>query len=184
MSVVLLSACATTQPGIQVTRFHLDPPGAGETIVIEPGATINAESLEYQSYLQSVGMALTNVGFVVGDDAATDLLVNVNIKTGMQAKPRKESPVRVGVGGGSYGGSVGVGGGINFPVGSSGGGEVYVAELKLEMVRQSTQSVVWEGTAKRESKTAPASPADNMRALAAALLMDFPGESGSTVIAQ
>ncbi len=179
----LLGACATTAPQIEVTRFHLNPPTPPENINIAPGATINPDSLEFQSYLQSVEAALSALGFTVVAGSDADLVANIDIRSGMQTKPRTDSPVRVGVGAGSFGGNVGMSGGVSFPLGGSGGGEIYVAELKVEMVRRSAEAVVWEGTAKRESRSAPASPAANVQALADALFANFPGQSGTTVSA-
>jgi hypothetical protein len=178
-----LAACATSQPRTEITRFHLNQPIPAEAVLIEAAASADPVSLEYQTYEQYVTAELSKLGFVAGD-ASADLVAEVGVSRGLQAVAPKRSPVSVGVGGGSYGGSSGVSGGVSFPVGGSSGGERYVTELKVTLIKVSTKSVLWEGTVRQESETAPASPAANMQALAQALFAGFPGESGKTQLAE
>ncbi len=99
----------------------------------------------------------------------------------MQSKAPSRSPVSVGIGGSSYGGNVGIGGGVTVPVGG-GPSEVYVTRLEIKFVNRAENAIIWEGRAKKESKAAPADPEATMRQITAALLQDFPGQSGKTVV--
>jgi len=174
-----LAACATSQPRTEITRFHLNQPIPAEAVRVEAAESAASVSLEYQTYEQYVIDELSRLGFVAGDESA-DLIAEVAVMRGLQAVASERSPVSVGMGGGSYGGSGGVSGGISFPLGGSRGGERYVSQLKVTLIRISSKVVVWEGSVRQESETAPASPAANMQALTQALFAGFPGESGKT----
>lgn len=174
-----LTACASSKPRTEITRFHLNQPIPAETVRVEPAGSTDTVSLEYQTYEQYVVDELSRLGFEPGDERA-DLIAEVAVVRGIQAVAPERSPVSVGVGGGSYGGSGGVSGGMSFPLGGSSGGERYVSQLKVTLIKDSNKSVVWEGSVRQESKTAPAAPAENMRALVSALFAEFPGESGKT----
>ena len=178
-----LAACATSQPRTEITRFHLNQPIPAEAVLVEAAASVDSVSLEYQTYEQHVISELSKLGFIAGD-ASADLVAEVGVSRGLQAVAPKRSPVSVGVGGGSYGGSGGVSGGVSFPVGGSSGGERYVTELKVTLIKVSTKSVLWEGSVRQQSETAPVSPAANMQALTQALFADFPGESGKTQLVE
>ncbi len=179
LCLAALTACATSKPRTEITRFHLNQPIPAEAIRVEAAASANPASLEYQSYEQYIIDELSRLGFVAGDESA-DLIAEVAVMRGLQTVAPERSPVSVGMGGGSYGGSGGVSGGISFPLGGSSGGERYVTQLKISIIRLSTKSVLWEGSVRQESKTAPAAPAANMNALVSALFTEFPGESGTT----
>ncbi len=179
LCLATLTACATSKPRTEITRFHLNQPIPAEAIRVEAAASANPASLEYQSYEHYIIDELSRLGFVAGDESA-DLIAEVAVMRGLQTVAAERSPVSVGMGGGSYGGSGGVSGGISFPLGGSSGGERYVTQLKISIIRLSTKSVLWEGSVRQESKTAPAAPAANMNALVSALFAEFPGESGTT----
>jgi hypothetical protein len=93
------------------------------------------------------------------------------------------SGLSVGIGGGTFGRNVGIGGSVNIPVGRSRPNEVAINMLELQLKRRSDNSVVWEGRAVSEARagTAGAAPGTVVPQLADALLRDFPGTSGQTV---
>lgn len=189
-SLLLLTACASKQPRTEVTRFHMNAPIAAESIVVKSAATGPA-SLQYLTYIRYVSDELAKLGFTPvsensnSDDSASestaDLVAEVVVTRGMQPPTPKKSGMSVGIGGGSLGSKVGIGGGVSFPIGRS-SKEVSVTELKVTMVRRSAEAVVWEGSARRESRDTPISPSTAMKELAAALFAGFPGESGRTVV--
>jgi hypothetical protein len=183
--LAVATACTTSAPrGTEVTRFHLGTPIAGQTIRLEPADAAIADSLEYRSYASSIATELSALGFQVSDQETTDLIATVTATRGLQQKAPKRSPVSVGVGAGSYGSSGGVSGGVSFPLGGSTGGEIYVSRLEVKFINRTENAVVWEGSATRESESAPESPTAVMQLLAAALFQGFPGASGHTVMVE
>ena len=181
--VLLLTGCGSAAlRGIEVTRFYIDDSLSDQLINLEQTQSEQSKSLEFESYASIVGAKLEAVGFKVKPGKDKDLVASLNFNRGLRTKAAKSSPFSVGVGGGSYGSNVGVSGGVSIPVGGSPGGEVYVTELQIQFIRRSTNSIVWEGTARKETETAPADPSGVMQKLATALLADFPGESGRTVV--
>lgn len=185
---VLLSACMTevgpTPPS--VTRFHLGQPIAHAVIAVESSDPADANSLEFDAVADAVGRELTRLGWTVQKgNARSEQVAVVSITQSDRLAPRR-SGFSVGVGGGtaSYGrhGGVGVGGGVEIPVGRR-ANRVVATQLSVRIQRRSDATVAWEGRAEFE---APAGTPDAARAaaashLAAALFRDFPGESGRTI---
>jgi hypothetical protein len=96
---------------------------------------------------------------------------------------RKRPPVTIGIGGGTYGGNVGVGGDASFGIGG-GHAELVDTELAVQLRRRSDNSVVWEGRAVTEGLIGSGKaeqPGFTAHKLAAALFKGFPGESGITI---
>lgn len=178
----VLSACATTgSSGTEVTRFHMDTVIPAQDVNMRAAEQADASSLEYKNYAGIVENALAGAGFTTVDGNDAGMIAEINIVKGLRAKPPRSSGFSIGVGAGSFGGSGGVSGGASIPVGGSSGGEVYVMQLNVSLIDRASNSVVWEGTAIRESEAAPGSPLGTMQLLSDALFTDFPGPSGKTV---
>lgn len=179
----LLSACADNRFAADVTRFHIAPPGARGSVFLEPPGSA-PPTLEYQNHAGAVASALRQAGFSIADSrAAADLFGTVSFEQASREAAAKRSPITIGIGGGTFGGNVGVGVGTSFGVGKKTDGEVNVNTLALQLKRKSDGTVMWEGRAVAEaaegSRYGPLTAA--VPALADALLRDFPGTSGQTV---
>ena len=181
------SACMTTPRAgpTDVTRYHL---GADEiapgSYTLEPLTTNGTLSLEYQAYADAVAAALARLGYTrVGQGLQSNYVVQVSFRRAPAGTIRQQSPFSIGLGGGSIGRNVGVGGGVSLPVGGGGLREVTASELGVQFRRRSDGTVVWEGRAVARSVvgTPDAQNAAMAEKLAAALFKDFPGESGITI---
>ena len=178
----MLSACTSSGTrGTEVTRFHMGNAIPAQEVNMRPAEQADASSLEYKNYAGIVENGLAGAGFtsVPGNDAG--MIAEINVVKGLRAKPPRSSGFSIGVGAGRYGSSGGVSGGASIPVGGSSGGEVYIMQLDVSLIDRSSNSVVWEGTAIRESEAAPGSPVGTVQLLTDALFADFPGPSGKTV---
>lgn len=159
---------------VEVTRFHTGAAAAG-TIAVMPPEGVAADSLEFQTHARAVMAELLKAGFSAPTpSAAPDLIATLRLE--QQPAPAKRSPFSIGIGGGSFGRNVGVGGGINLPVGGSGGG--MATRLALQ-IRKADGTAVWEGRA--EQNSGKATLAATVPVLARALLAGFPGPNGETV---
>ncbi|MEZ0242104.1 MAG: hypothetical protein ACAH11_01930 [Sphingomonas sp.] len=183
-SAVLLAGCATTpRPGpIDVTRFHLGMPIAGDSIAVQPLTGFAGVSPEDQLYIGAVSGELGRLGFTPGGGEASPYIAAVSYKHENLGSVRTPPAVTIGVGGGSYsgrrGGGVGVGGGVGIPVGSK-TVQVVATELTVQIKRRSDGTILWEGRAVTEE--AGAQPMATANRLAKALFKGFPGESGITI---
>jgi hypothetical protein len=186
--LALLSGCMTdTGPTLpSVTRFHLGQPIARAVIAVEASDPAEANSLEFDAIADAVGRELTRLGWTVQKgNARSEQVAIVSVSQETRTAPRR-SGLSIGIGGGtgSYGrhGGVGVGGGVEIPVGRR--TDLLVAtRLSVRIQRRSDATVAWEGRADYEAR---AGTPDAVRAaaasrLAAALFRDFPGESGRTI---
>lgn len=179
-AVLALTGCASSNGrDTAVTRFHLGTGLEPGPVSIQPATGDKADSLEYTQYEDIVEGELRRAGFDIVTDA--DLQAQIEVTRGLQQQAPKRSPFSIGIGGGSFGGNVGVGGSVNVPVGGSSGGEVFVTTLAVTLIRASENAVAWEGTATRSDAAGPTSPLATMQAMARALFQDFPGESGKTI---
>lgn len=178
----LVAACTTAVPPAQVTRFHLNQPFARGAITLRPLDAAKADTLEFRSQAAAVSGELTRLGFnVVPVLDKAEQIATIDVARGVRpsALPAR-SPVTIGIGGGSFGGNVGIGIGTSFGVGKKRSNDVAVTTLSVQIKRASDESVVWEGRAQGKSDSA-VSPDDEVRRLASALFRDFPGPSGKTV---
>ena len=186
--LALLSGCMTdggpTPPS--VTRFHLGQPIARAVIAVEPADPADANSLEFDAIADAVGRELTRLGWTVQKgNARSEQVAVVSVSQESRIAPRR-SGFSVGIGGGtaSYGrrSAVGVGGGVNIPVGRT-SNELVATQLAVRIQRRSDATVAWEGRADYEARagTPDAARAAAANRLAAALFRDFPGESGRTI---
>lgn len=185
-----LGACATTSslPPTEVLRYHL--PSA-----IERGtATVEAAqgALMSQPYQGAVARQLALNGFAPPNGGPSQLIAVVDVRRTDRPGPLRSSGFSIGLGGGSYGGGrsggVGLGGGVNIPVGRARASTITATELSVLLKRRSDQTTVWEGHA-RTSVDARRPEANGLAAdqataekLAAALFTGFPGESGRTIV--
>lgn len=186
--LALLSGCMTatapTQPS--VTRFHLGQPIARAVIGIQASDPADASSLEFDAIADAVGRELTRLGWTVEKaNARSEQVAIVTVTQESRIAPRR-SGFSIGIGGGtgSYGrrSGVGVGGGVNLPVGRT-TDQLVATQLAVRIQRRSDATVAWEGRADYEARagTPDAARAAAASRLAAALFRDFPGESGRTI---
>lgn len=183
MLLALLAACTDNRFAADVTRFHIAPQAARGSVFLEP-VEKTPPTLEYQNYAAAVASELREVGFSIAETRASAELVGmVSYEQTTRAEAAKNSPISIGIGGGTFGGNVGIGVGTTFGVGKSRNGEVRMNTLALQLKRASDGTVVWEGRASAEaadnSRYGPL--ASSIPMLADALLRDFPGTSGQTI---
>lgn len=179
-----LAGCAAQVPQTQVTRFHLGQPIAPGDVAIEPRDPAAINSLEFKTYADVVGAELARIGFRLAPGVArSELVALVDVMRGSREDIAARSPFSIGIGGGTFGRNVGVGGGVTFPVGKPRSREVVMTELAVQLKRRSEGTVIWEGRARTEARgdTPYADPDAAVRKLAAALFTGFPGESGRTI---
>ena len=183
-SALALAGCAAQQPTARVTRFHLGQPIARGEIAVEPRNPATAKSLEFSTYANAVGAELARAGFRLAPGLAkSELVAVVDVSRGTRAMYDEGSPFSIGIGGGTFGRNVGVGGGVSFPVGKSRTRELIGTQLAVQIKRRSDGTVIWEGRAMSEARsdTPYADPDAAVPRLAAALFQGFPGESGRTI---
>jgi len=181
---LMLAGCATQQPEMRVTRFHLGGPIAPGQITVEPLVPADGKSVEFQTYADAVGAQLARLGFTEAPGLSkSEQVAAIAVERGTRESLARRSPVTVGIGGGNYGWGGGVGGGISFPIGHRRSNEIVATRLVVQIKRRSEGTVIWEGRAETAAPagSAAAQPADTVRRLAAALFQGFPGESGRTI---
>jgi len=180
----LLAGCAAQIPPAEVTRFHLGQPVAQGQIAVEPRNANEANSLEFQSIATPIARQLQARGFTIASDLPrSELVAVVDLQQASRQIGPERSAFSIGLGGGTYGGGVGVGGGVSFPVGKKTVPMATRTDLFVQLKRRSDGTVFWEGRARLEARdgTPYASTAAAADKLAAALFKDFPGESGRTI---
>lgn len=183
-AALFLTGCAAQTPLAEVTRFHLGAPIARGEIAIEPRDPAQGASLEFDNYVQSLSRELKANGFTIAPDLRrSELVAVIDVQRATRAIGPERSAFTIGLGGGSFGGGVGVGGGVSFPVGKKTTPEATRTDLFVQIKRRSDGSVIWEGRARIEARsgTPYASPAAAVDKLAAAMFKDFPGISGRTI---
>lgn len=183
-TLVALAGCATPVPPSQVTRFHLGQPIARGEVAVEPLDPAARGSLEFRDYADAVSAELARAGFRLAPGLAkSELVAVIDVIRGSREGMPQRSPISIGIGGGSFGGGIGVGGGVSFPIGKPRSNELVLTELAVQLKRRSDGAVVWEGRARSEARagTPYADPGMMVRKLAAALFAGFPGESGRTI---
>jgi len=181
---LLLSACATPIPSVEVTRFFNAAPTPSGTISVEDAAGSPVQSMEFRTYAAAVGQELQRLGFTEARESAkSQYVARMSFTSSARADAYgNRPPVSVGVGGstGSYGSGVGVGIGINL------GGkpkEMIVSTLSVQIRRRVDNAALWEGRATTQARegTPAAQPGLAAAKLANALFRDFPGQSGQTM---
>jgi hypothetical protein len=183
-AALALAGCAAQAPETRVTRFHLGQPIARGEIAVEARDPAMAGTLEFKNYAGAVADELVRTGFRLAPGIAkSELVAVVDVSRGTRAMLDEGSPFSIGIGGGTFGRNVGVGGGVSFPIGKSRTRELIGTQLAVQIKRRSDGTVIWEGRAMSEARsdTPYAEPAAAVLKLAAALFQDFPGESGRTI---
>ncbi|RYY44983.1 MAG: DUF4136 domain-containing protein [Sphingomonadales bacterium] len=185
LSAAALAGCSTTMGGsapVDVTRYHLSQPIPAGTLAVQPvsGGAVGPEA---QLYLDAVAATMGGMGFAAtADSAKADYLATVDFRRTDRGQVRTRPPVTIGIGGGSFGGNVGVGGGASVGIGSK-TKTIYASELSVQLRRRGDNTVIWEGKAMTEALGASdgTQPADTAAKLSNALFKGFPGQSGITI---
>jgi hypothetical protein len=183
-TAIALAGCAAQTPEMRVTRFHLGQPIAPAQISVEPRDPTLARDLEFQAYARAVQGELSRKGFTVAPNPLKSELVAVTqVNRSWQPVGPAHSPLTIGLGGGSFGGGVGVGGGVSFPVGKPRQRMDVITLLSVQLKRRSEGTVIWEGRAQAVARdgTPFAAPEAAVARLAEAMFRDFPGPSGQTI---
>lgn len=184
VGAALLAGCAAQVPPAEVTRFHLGQPIAQGGIAVEPRNPNDADSLEFQSVATPIARELRTRGFIIAPDLPrSELVAVVDLQRISRQIGPERSAVSIGLGGGTYGGGVGLGGGVSFPIGKKTTPMATRSDLFVQIKRRSDGTVIWEGRGRMEARdgTPYASTAAAADKLATALFKDFPGESGRTI---
>jgi hypothetical protein len=187
-TALLASGCTTALPPVEVTRFYTAEVARTGLVRIEPREADDASSLEYRTFANAVAQSLSRTGFTVADGtsatSAPQFRAIVSVSRGIiRSDAPRRSPVSVGVGGstGSYGGGLGIGIGFNL---SGPPKPEIVTSLFVQLRRIGDDATIWEGRAEtRAREGSPASqPGIAAGKLADALLRDYPGRSGETIM--
>ncbi|NUN68012.1 DUF4136 domain-containing protein [Pseudanabaena biceps] len=185
-AALTLAGCAST-PTAEVTRFHMGQPIATDTIRIvaspDPVAPGTPVSLEFRTHANVVAQDLARHGFRPVEGAPSAYIAILNVQQTTRAGIPSSSPFRIGIGGGTSSGNVGIGGSVNVPVGQPRNNDVRVNVLALRIRRASDSSAVWEGRAVQEvpARQQGSNLSAAVPALSRALFAEFPGESGRVV---
>lgn len=183
-ALLLVMAGCATGPTAEITRFNIGQPIPRDSIVIEPQRPDDARSLEFAALSASVAQELAAIGFPAADSPGRAAYIAV---LGVEQSRREGAPrgpqFSVGLGGGSFGRSGGIGGGVNVPVGQARPSEVRQTLVALRIRRTSDATVVWEGRAVEDlpGDASAAALTSAVPRLARALLADFPGQNGQTL---
>lgn len=184
-AALALGGCASTGPGVQVTRFFLPQPIARGQIAVEPLLPQDRDSLEFRSYASIVGAELAKQGFTEAPGLSqSEQVAVVSVERASREGPPRGGGLSIGLGGGSFGRGGGIGGGVGIPVTRPRPSLIDATRLVVQIKRRSDSSVVWEGRAETQMRSGAAgADADaTVRRLAAALFAGFPGESNRTVV--
>jgi hypothetical protein len=181
VGTLALAGCAT-EPGVQVTRFHLNQPLAPGQISIEPMMAVDRGSAEFRTYADIVGAELARVGFTETPGLArSEQVAVVQVDRGFFDGPPRSS-FSIGIGGGSYGWHGGAGGGVGTTF--AGKPTQYVStRLIVQIKRRSDGTTIWEGRAETSARFGrpEAQPTAAVQHLASAMFEGFPGVSGRTI---
>ncbi len=177
-----MGPAVSVRPGAEVTRFHLgNNPARGE-IAVEPLDPALRGSFEFARYAAAVERQLSLLGWRVVQSGRSEQVATVRVEQSVREASRR-SGFSIGLGGGTYGDGVGIGGGVSIPIGGSRRGQIVTTELAVRLQRRSDGTAIWEGRAQSEAAggTPAAERANAVERLAAALFQGFPGESGRTI---
>jgi hypothetical protein len=185
-ATLALAACAST-PTADVTRFHMGQPIPSDTIRFvaspDPVAPGTAQSLEFRTHANIVAQDLARHGFRPVEAAPSAYIAILNVQQMTRAGMPSSSPFRIGIGGGTSSGNVGIGGSVNVPVGQPRNNDLRVNVLDVRIRRASDSTAVWEGRAVQEiaARDQGSNLSAAVPALSRALFAEFPGESGRTI---
>lgn len=181
--VALLAAGCTTTPKAEVVRFHQNGPAAGGTIDIRPLAGDATSSLEFGMQAAAVASELRARGFTIASTPGTaQFTALVDLATMERAAAPRRSGLSIGIGGGFSSGNVGIGTGVNVPVGQRPTTATAATTiLSVRITRQPDGVPVWEGRASLDTEPGGQQGTALATVLARALFTDYPGPSGQTV---
>jgi hypothetical protein len=183
-AAMLLAGCTTTYVSpVEVTRFTGSQPqalGSGP-IAVRAGPGVPPESLELSVFRDAVAKKLHDLGYVIIDGDAPQV-AEVTVNQMVEQPGYNHSPVSggVGVAGGSYGSSAGVGIGIDLTPRPA---ERVHRELRVMIRPADGGTALWEGRARFAASTNSgfADTQASATKLADALFGGFPGQSGETI---
>ena len=137
-AALLAGACATGRTSADVTRFHLNQPIARASVALQPADPARASGLEFASYAAAVAERLRAAGFTTVDNPSqAELIAIVDYGQTTREGLQRRSPVSIGIGGGTFGRHVGIGGGISLPVGKAKPNRTAINMLALQLKRRS-----------------------------------------------
>ncbi len=180
-----LAGCATNDgmpSSTEVIRYHLGQPIAPGTVAIESLANSMPDGPEARLYGDAVAAEMGKMGFAPAPSgSSSQYIAGVSFVRAVRGQVRTPPKFTIGLGGGSYGGNVGVGGGLSTGIGSK-TRDVIASELTVQIRRRSDGTMIWEGRAQRMGLGGGANdqPIDTAARMAYALFRGFPGESGIT----
>lgn len=183
--LALAVAPALARP-VEVTRFHLGEPIARGDVTVEPTVAGEAGSLSFQAIARPVARELARAGYPTAAVPERSMFI-ASVEVVREERPAtvRRSPISIGIGGGSFGRSGGVGVGGSFGIGGGSRGTL-VTRLNVRIKRRADATVVWEGRAVNEERLGGRAGDSGRIAdrLASALFRGFPGESGRTISAR
>ncbi len=186
LPLLALGACTTTGgrlPPTEVIRYHLPDGVERGPVTVEPAQA----GLMSQPYEMAVGRQLVASGYPAAGAGPSPFVAVVEVRQRERAGPPRRSGFSIGIGGGGFSGGrnggVGIGGGVEVPVGSARGSTLVETELSVLIKRRADQTTMWEGHARTvaDLRRPGASDAATADKLAGALFTGFPGESGRTI---
>ena len=181
LGTMMLAGCST-EPGVQVTRFHLNQPIAAGQITVEPMIAADHGSPEFQTYANIVGAALARIGFTEAAGLARSEQVAVIQVDRMFFDGPPRSSFSIGIGGGNFGWHGGAGGSVGTTIAGKPTQNV-ATRLIVQIKRRSDGTTIWEGRAETHARfgTPESQPAAAVQHLASAVFQGFPGVSGRTI---
>jgi hypothetical protein len=186
LAVSLLGGCAAEQLRANVVRFHSGfAVQSGQSISVRPVDAALANSLEFSTYAAVLTDRLAQLGYKPAASGPTDLVAELAFGqiTRDTSIEGGRSPVTVGVGVGGGSGNFGLGGSLNFPIGSKSNQNrgMRDTQVSVRIKRSGEDKPVWEGRATSESLNVETNNLPKlMPAMIDAVLSNFPGESGKT----
>ena len=181
LGALVLAGCST-EPGVQVTRFHLNQPIARGQISVEPMMAPDRGSPEFQTYANIVGSELARMGFTEAPGLTKSEQVAVIQVDRMFFDGPPRSSFSIGIGGGNYGWHGGAGGSVGTTFAGKPTQNV-ATRLIVQIKRRSDGTTIWEGRAETHARfgTPESQPAAAVQHLASAVFQGFPGVSGRTI---
>jgi len=181
LGALTLTGCST-EPGVQVTRFHLNQPIATGQISVEPMMPADRGSPEFQTYANIVGSELARIGFTEAPGLAkSEQVAAIQVdRIFFDGPPR--SSFSIGIGGGNYGWHGGAGGSVGTTFAGKPTQNV-ATRLIVQIKRRSDGTTIWEGRAETHARfgTPESQPGAAVQHLASAVFQGFPGVSGRTI---
>jgi len=178
-----LSACAVPVGPVEVARFHLpDTAGLGHgTIAVTAGPGMAQGDLELQTYETAVERKLGALGYSPASPDQAEQIAQIRIARSEIDDGVNTTHVGVSAAGSTHASAMGIG--VAIPIGPRNARRT-ATDLAMVIRDRASGKVLWEGRASfTVSSTSPlAQTALAAPKLAEALLSNFPGDSGQTVL--